>query len=285
MKLYRAVPNSFYMKDILKGTKNDRHIFEDVYYRMGYIPIRQHINHNYNTIYRKLNDQEKCGKYFFLFLEDAIWNGLSLLQSFHNIHGSITFIILEYEVPDDLVLKHIGNGSYTSDAFPNLIMECFITKDDIYGNKSSSINISNEEKENGLIKAFENGLKSIEGNKYELYSQYLFDQQFFNIDDLSEVINNPNMAVKKLINSPLYNDYMNKNNEIIKTPFITGKLTYVYYSDDYDQLVEKLEPLNKRFNDFDDQYQFKNELLHYSSIDSDDAKEKVKKLLKERHYM
>lgn len=93
------------------------------------------------------------------------------------------------------------------------------------------------------------------------------------------------MAVKKLINSPLYNDYMNKNNEIIKTPFITGKLTYVYYSDDYDQLVEKLEPLNKRFNDFDDQYQFKNELLHYSSIDSDDAKEKVKKLLKERHYM
>lgn len=283
MKVYRTVPDSFYMKNISNG--NDKRIFEDIYYRMGYISFNQYIKHSYNNIYKKLSDQEKCGKYFFLFLEDAIWNGLSLLSSYHDIHDNTTFMVLEYEVPDDLVLKHIGYGDYTRDILPNKVMECFITKDDIDNNNSSSTNISTEEKENGLIRAFENSLKNMGDNVWNLYSQYVFYQEFFNVDDLSEIINNPNMLVEKLIDLPFYDAYMNKSSQIIKTPFITGKLIYVNYSDDYNQLVEKLEPRNKRFDNFNDQKQFKNRLLYYSSEDTEEAKEEIKTLLKERKYM
>lgn len=285
MKVYRTIPDSFYIQSI-NAIKNDKRIFEDVYYRMGYISFGQHANHSYNTIYKKLSDKERCGKYFFLFIDDAVRNGLSLLNSFHSIYHNNTFIILEYEVPDDLVLKHIGNGDYTSDAFKNYVMECFITKDDLDNGKSASIRISNEKKEKGLTSAFENSLKTIVDYADAAYFEYKFYQEFFNVDDLSKIIHKPNLLASRLIISPFYDAYMNTSSKIIQTSFITGKSIYVNdFVDDYHQLIDKLEPREKRFKDSNDQHHFKQELLYYSRQDTVEAKEKIKTLLKERSFM
>lgn len=284
MKVYRVVPDSFFMLDILKKFENDYRTFEDIYYKMGYISFGQNTKHSYNNIYKKLSNQERCGKYFFLFIEDAVWNGLSLLNSFHGIEKNHTFIILEYEIPDDLVLKHIGYGDYARDCFQNYVMECFVTKNDMINNKMSSINISTKEKENGLVYALENSLNAIDGYADAAYFENEFYKKFFNVDNLSEIIHEPNLLIKRLINIPFYKTYM--NSQIFQTSFITGNLIYVNdFVDNYHQLIEKIEPRDKRFENVNDQVYFKKELMYYSSQDTEDAKESIKTLLKERYYM
>lgn len=284
MKVYRVVPDSFFMLNILKKFENDPRTFEDIYYKMGYISFGQNTKHSYNNIYRNLSDQERCGKYFFLFIEDAVWNGLVLLNSFHSIEQNYTFIILEYEIPDDLVLKHIGYGDYTRDIFKNYVMECFVTKNDITHNGLSYINISDEAKEKGLVCAFENSLSTIDEYAEAAYFENEFYKSFFNVDNLNEIIHEPNVLIKGLINSPFYEAYM--NSQIIQTSFITGKLIYVNdFVDDYHQLIEKLESRDKRFDNVNDQNHFKQELMYYSEQDTEEAKERIKTLLKERYYM
>lgn len=283
MKVYRAVPDSFFMLNILKKFENDQRTFEDVYYKMGYISFGQNTKHSYNNIYRNLSDQERCGKYFFLFIEDAVLNGLSILNSFHGIEQNYTFIILEYEIPDDLVLKHIGYGDYTRDCFQNYVMECFVTKNDMINNKMS-INISAEEKERGLVSAFENSLNAIDEYADAAYFENEFYKKFFNVNNLSKIIHEPNLLIKRLINSPFYETYI--NSQIIQSSFITGNSIYVNdFVDDYHQLIEKLEPIDNRFDNVNDQDYFKKELMYYSSQDTEEAKESIKTLLKERYYM
>ena len=282
MKVYRAIPDVFYTDNYLKEDRKST--FEDIYYGMGYIPFNE-LHHSYNNIYKNLSSEEKkAGKYFFLFAEDAIWNGLFLLKSFHNAHLS-TFKVVEYDVPDELVLKHIGSGDYKKDAFENRCMECFLTKDDIEGEHILTTELSEEEKHLGIFNAFQNSLKSIVDYDHQVYFETEFYKDYFNCCDLSSLVNNADKLEKGLVNSPLYTKFMNSEISIVKTPIITGKIFRVNEFDDWSDLAKPFRSIGERFENYNDQERFKRQLIYFSGSDDQESKEKVKTLLKEKQYM
>lgn len=286
MKVYRAIPDTFYTENYLGNYLGEKKksIFEDIYYSMGYTAFNE-LNHNYNTIHKNLSDDEKtAGKYFFLFAEDAIWNGMFLLKAFHeaNLH---TFMIVEYDVLDELVLKHIGSGDYKKDVFENRCMECFLTKDDIEGSHIFTSEVSEEEKHSGIFNAFQNSLNSIISYDDATPFEEEFYRDYFNVDNLASLISDPEKLEKGLVNSPLYTEFMNLEIPIVKTPLITGKVFRVNEFDEWDELAEPFELIGERFKDYSEQRRFKRQLIGLSSSDNPENKEKIKTLLKEKQYM
>ena len=74
MKIYRVVPNSFLVGRRL-GAQN-KVASEAVYYKMGYTPFSGNLgNHDFNT----LDCDNLQGKYFYLYAEDAIFEGNKLI--------------------------------------------------------------------------------------------------------------------------------------------------------------------------------------------------------------
>ena len=120
MKIYRVVPDSFATGERLNA--NDKVGSEDIYYKMGYTPFSEKIGrHNFNT----LNCENKQGKYFYLFAEDAIQEGSNLINVYHRL-GVDTFSVIEYDMPEDIIMKNIGYGDYTHDIMPLYLIESFI---------------------------------------------------------------------------------------------------------------------------------------------------------------
>ena len=153
MKIYRVVPNSFASGERLK---NEKVFSEGIYYSMGYTSIPRKTPHKFNNI----KCEDKIGKYFFLFLEDAVAVGNSLIKNFHRLNSS-TCTILEYDVPEELIFKHIGYDEYKSDIFPIYLAKTFIEKDDLGNNPLRSYDIADIEKEKYFLQAFERFLKLV----------------------------------------------------------------------------------------------------------------------------
>ncbi len=63
-------------------------------------------------------------------------------------------MILEYDIPIDMIMKHIGYGDYTYDIMPLYLIETFIEKDDFDGTVISSDDIDEHEKQKHLIEDF-----------------------------------------------------------------------------------------------------------------------------------
>lgn len=283
MKVYRVMPDSFYVENYLNESKKTS--FEDIYYKMGYVLFSDQTIHSYNSIYRKLSeDEKKHGKYFFLFIEDAISNGLFLLKAMHALNVN-TFLITEYDVEDDLVLKHVGYGDYSRGIFKHDCMECFITKEDMDGLNISSKIILPEERESEIFAAFDNSIKTIADYGDAAPWAFEFYKNYFGVDDLSTILEDKNELRQKLVNSALYDSFMNTEHNLIKSPFITGKTWRINEFDNLKAIIQCEEPYGNRFTDSDEQYYFKKQLQNYSNLDGDEAKEKVKSLLKDKNYM
>lgn len=283
MKVYRVMPDSFYLKNYLSGNNT---AFEDIFYKMGYISFREENKHSYNTIYKKLSsDEKKFGKYFFLFVDDALWHGLFLLKSFHCMRID-TFMIVEYEIPDELVLKHIGYGDYSKSAFKELVLECFVTKSDLEGLKISSLNLKKEEKEQALLNSFKSSLDTVIKYDEAAWDQLEFYKELFNAEELNQIVSDNDLLSKELLNSSLCDSFVNSDYEIIKTPFITSRIIYINrFVDKFNVVAEKLEPIGTRFENYEEKEFFKKQLLFYSDKDTAEAKEKMEVLLKSKGYM
>lgn len=102
MKIYRAVPDSF-----VTGKKMNQHFLtgvEDIYYMSGYTSfLGKRGFHDFNNL---VIDQNKDGKYFYLFAEDAIEEASKLIRGFHRLSMD-TCSLLEYDVPEDMILKKL----------------------------------------------------------------------------------------------------------------------------------------------------------------------------------
>ena len=118
LKVYRVIPSAFFTYD--------RICSEDIYYEMGYASFlckktMLHIDNN-------LQCAGKQRKYFFLFFEDAALMGSRFLFNNHSKVYTDIFSIVEYDVLDDVLLEHIGCGSYSLNEHLVLRTEAFIEK-------------------------------------------------------------------------------------------------------------------------------------------------------------
>ena len=111
MKLYRVLPDTYSIKDNNIVTKNfpGNHTYlEGIYNKGGLTSLELDINKGMgsNSIGEKLKEPSK---YFFIFPEDAINCAYILLPSCNFAR------IVEYEIPDEIVLQNIGLGQYRED--------------------------------------------------------------------------------------------------------------------------------------------------------------------------
>lgn len=282
MKIYRVIPDSFTRGDRLNET--DYIGIEDIYYNGGFISFRDKNNiHKANSIYSiLLNDNIDKGKYFYLFSEDAVMRGFNLLNGFHNIETT-NFIIEEYDIPIDLILKYIGYGVYNEGIIDIYTLETFISKDDIIGVKKNSEQLSIDYKTSLLLKSLKQTLKTIISFKnwadydYDLYSN------FFNVDDLELIIDDDEKIKELIKNSPYYKTFIQKDIDLIETLFITGKSISVNAAATggfrgWKRTEEYFKSLGLDVDYSEERKEFKNELLYYLEENNID-KEKVKSLL------
>ncbi len=275
MKIYRVVPNGFATRERLN---NARTCPEEIYYQMGYASVPRKTPHKFNN----LDCGGKIGKYFFLFVEDAVAIGNSFLSNFHHLSSS-TCTILEYDVPEDLIFKHIGCGDYKDDIFPLDLAETFIEKEDLGDNPINSYDIADIEKEKHFLQAFERFLKLMIN-----YGRYLDDDIYFYlnhfwIDDLSDVLNNFDEYKSSLLKTPLFNAFLNDFRKLIPCCFITGKVLLA----NQDLLTRTNgEYLGTTLDYSKEQREFKKEIINnlYKNPESKDI-ENVRRLLKERKYL
>ncbi len=275
MKIYRVVPNGFATRGRLN---NERACAEEIYYQMGYASTPRKNFHKFNN----LDCEGKIGKYFFLFVEDAVAIGNSFLGNFHHLSNS-TCTILEYDVPEDLIFKHIGCGDYKNDIFPLDLAETFIEKEDLGDNPINSYDIADIEKEKHFLQAFERFLKLMIN-----YDRYLDDDIYFYLNhfwigDLSDVLNNMDEYKSSLLKTPLFNAFLNDFRKLIPCHFITGK---VLLANNYLLTHTNGEYLGINLDYSKEQREFKKEIINnlYNNPESKDI-ENVRRLLKERKYL
>lgn len=277
MKIYRVMPDSFSVNGYLNEA--ERFAAEYIYYKMGYFYLSKNVNHRYNSIGEDLTDEDrKSGRYFFLFLDDTICNGYFLLNSFHNLNIN-SFLIAEYEVPSDLVLKHIGYGNYANSSFANNCLECYITENDIKGIKLSSDEIFTSEKEEGLFRAFQDSLSLIASEGRERRRDFEFYRDLFGTEDLNLVLEDKDKLRQVLNDSPFFETFMNSNYSLVKTPFLTGRIISVNKYDDWYSLARKYD---RSFEDDNDKEIFKRKIMTYCKYNDKEGKEKIKTLFSER---
>lgn len=283
MKIYRVIPDSFATGKRMNA--NNRVSAEGIYYKMGYIPFSDKpACHDYNN----LRCENKQGKYFYLFAEDAIQEGNSLINTYHRLSAD-TFLVVEYDVPEDIIIKNIGYGDYTDDIIPLFLAETFIEKNDL----GSSTITSNQVKENeiltNLVLVFEDSLKRMQEYGFSSYKDNEFYKDYFNVNSLSS-INDEEIIKNALLNSEFYRTLLSQQRELVLSTYITGKMLPVnmgfisYELGDWDEYSKYYQNLGIRC-DFSKEHQdFKKELLN-NIEKTDPDKEKIKKLLNEKKYI
>lgn len=288
MKIYRTIPDSFSSFANRNYSKaNVRIALENIYYRMGYAYFIEKIGcHDFNN----LNCEEKIGKYFYLFPEDAILEGSKLLQNYHRLRGS-TYLIIEYDVPEEVILKNIGYGDYTSDIMPMYIMETFIEKNDFGNIILSSNQIESDKKNKCLIDAlnfFLENLQGIIGSSTDDDVEYYLD--YFKSDNLKVLLSNKSELLSQLLESELYSSFIQQECELVSTPFITTRIApinreFIFKElGDYNKIFEYYQTFGIHCDFSQEQKNLKKELLY--CVDKDTAdKEYIKKLLKEKKYI
>lgn len=248
---------------------------------MGYIPFSNKPgNHDFNI----LNCQDLQGKYFYLFAEDAIFEGNKLIRGYHNLPND-TCLLLEYDVPEDIIVKHIGYGDYTYDIRPLYLMESFLEKGDIGSSLISSDEVSKTEKTDCIAELFQESLGILGEYGGYSYRDIEYYRDLFWKSDLTGLTEEEIREV--LLNSRLYYGFLNQKCELIASSFITGAsapvnmelISYELGSDgrisDYYQSKGVTCDLSKEHREF------KKELLDTISSAGED-KEQIKRLLKNR---
>lgn len=284
MKIYRVIPDTF-----LTGSRlSSRELtgIEDIYYRMGYTSfLGRYGFHEFNNISEKITEE---GKYFYLFLEDAILEGHQLIGGYHHLRMD-TFSLVEYDVPEDLILNKLGYGDYTFDITPKFLLETFIQKSDL-GESISNTNLSNEEKEVGLLKSFQESLRSLQEVRFSSLSDMFYYKELFCNDKLEDVVDNQERLKDLLVSSSLYRLFLQEKGDIVKSPYITGKIIPVnlrYLERTYgnwNKVSEYFQDEGFQCDFSEEQEEFKKELLsqvRQKEVDS----EKVKTLLKSKSYI
>lgn len=279
MKVYRVIPDVFVTNRKL-DQKSIRGI-EGIFYQAGYSSFVGEMGyHDYNNLAKDIKSE---GKYFFLFAEDAIKEASFLIGGYHRL-AMDTCLVVEYDIPEEIVLKMVGYGDYTDSINPFYLIESYVEKCD-FGNSIITTNeISIEKKNSFLINALNESLKRI------LECQSLFDMfayiDYFNGKKLESVIDNDDEIFKILINHSFYSAFINERRQLIQSPYITRKVVPVNMR----FLNEKFQDENQieyyyhnmgidcDFSEY--QNQSKKEILYYLQQDNPD-KGKVKKLLQQ----
>lgn len=277
MKVYRIVPNAFFSGERLEAS---RHIaLESLYYKMGYIPFSNKPgNHDFNT----LNCQDLQGKYFYLFAEDAIFQGNKLIRGYHNLSND-TCSLLEYDVPEDLIIKHIGYGDYTDGIAPLYLIETFLEKGDISSTSISSDEISKDDKTNCIVESFRDSLGVLGECGGYSYKDLEYYQDLFWRSDLGSIAEDE--LRDALLNSALYYEFLKQKRELLSSPFITGNIApvnmeFISYELASDRrIMDYYQSNGLTCNITKEHREFKKELLDAIRSDGGD-KEQVKKLLK-----
>ncbi len=276
MKVYRTVPDSFVSNRKLEQ-KSLRGL-EGIYYQAGYSSFVGKIGyHDYNNLSKDIKNE---GKYFFLFAEDAIMEANYLISVYHKLNMD-TCLVVEYDIPEELILKIIGYGDYSVDIQSLYLIESYVEKGD-FGNLIITTNeISIEEKTEILINSLNESLKRI------LECQSYFDMldyiEYFG-KKLESVIDNKQEIEKVLINSCFYNSFISEERQLIQSPYITGKVVPVNTNfwnskfQNYDQIADYYQNIGIDCNFSEKQKQCKREILYYLQQDNQD-KVKVKELL------
>lgn len=234
--------------------------------------------HDYNSLAK---DIKKEGKYFFLFAEDAIEGANSLIGGYHRLNMD-TCLVIEYDIPEEIILKMIGFGDYTDDKHSLYLIESYIEKDDFGNLIITTDEISVEEKTDFLIRALNESLKRI------LECQSLFDMidylKYFNYKKLESIIDNTEEIANVLINNSFYNSFMDERRQLIQSSYITGKVVPVnrrFWHEklkNYKQIEDYFQNKGIDCNFSEEQNKRKKEILYYLQQDNQE-KEKVKKLL------
>ena len=289
MKLYRVVPNIFSYEERLKcGIAPN---VEAIYYKLGYASfIGSTVMNKGNNVFNQ-GEKIKMGKFFFLFPEDAIMNGYTLLIGAQRLRFLESFYVLEYDFPEELIVKHFGYGDYSTN-IPLYLMETYIEKEDFIMdvNEIKKLKeISNDEKNQILVKMLTETLGNLKINLRD----YCWYDDFFAANygrELHEFINDPKnieLAIKDNI------ILLPPKGEIIKTKYLTGKSLLI----DLEPIIEKyrnwenaseyFNSLGVRYDVSKEQESFKQELIYASGYNSSGNKdqEKVLSLLKSRNYL
>ncbi|MBO4246056.1 MAG: hypothetical protein J5892_04930 [Bacilli bacterium] len=138
MKFYRIKPISLFSS--LGENQNPKLYAEEIYFNAGYIvksnePANKWVNLN-NIASKVKND----GKYFYFFPEDAIKMGC------YTHHFDFIFKLMEYDFPEDIAFKLIGNGYYIENDGKKLIPETLIEYQDMGDKVINSSTFTNKEK-------------------------------------------------------------------------------------------------------------------------------------------
>ncbi len=279
MKVYRAVPDSF-----VSNRKLDQKSLcsvEEIYYQAGYSSFVGILGrHDCNTLVKDIKNE---GKYFFLFAEDAIREASYLIGGYRRVNMG-TCLVLEYDIPEELILKKIGYGDYTTDIQSLYLIESYIEKDDFGKEAITTDEISMKEKTKILIKSLNESLKRI------LECQSCLDMleylKYFGGKKLETIIDNEQEIAKVLINSSFYNSFMNKKRELIQSSYITGKVVPVntsFWNEKFqneNQIGTYYQNMGIDCNFSKEQEQCKREILYYLKMVNYN-KEKVKQLLRQ----
>lgn len=209
MKVYRVIPNSF-----VNGTKqknfgiycNDFLGAEDIYYELGYISLANKVGVTNNEW---TNDESKHGKYFFLFLEDAILEASNFMQHQHGLIGN-TYNIVVYDVSLDIILDNIRRGLYSVYRTQSFIPMKYFS-DPIHSDK-----LTQEEKLTTCINLFKKSIKSEVQTGFgertlRFYALNLGMSRFETEKYLLSLTEDEDQLREIIINSPLFNQ-LNLNN-------------------------------------------------------------------------
>lgn len=283
MKIYRVVPDSFATGKRLNANENVNS--EGIYYKIGYISFSNKIaRHDYNN----LQCEGKQGKYFYLFAEDAIREGNSLINVYHRLRAN-TVSVIEYDVPEDIIMKNIGYGDYTRDIMPRFLAETFIEKCDFGSHIITSDQVEKEKILRYLILVFKDSLKRMHEYGFAAYEDSEFYKDYFDVNSLSSIDDDEKIK-HALENSAFYHAFLNQQRELILSTYITGKTLPVnmkfisYELSNFDKYGEYYQTLGVRCDFSKEHREFKKELL-YNIGKTNPDKEKIKRLLKEKKYI
>lgn len=264
MKIYRVVPDSFVTNRKLESKQLTG--LEDIYYKMGYTSfLGKRGYHDFNTLANYITEE---GKYFYLFAEDAIQQAHSLIGGYHRLRMD-TCLVVEYDFPEDIIIKHIGYGDYTEDIFPLYLIESYIGKSDLGNENITTTEIINERKIEILTQSLNDSLKRMQEYQLSAFDDKLFYISYFGIDNLDSIIDDEERIKDAIISSPFYGSFMSENGELIKSPYVTGKIIPVNMGflshelhGDFDQVASYYQDMGLNCIFSREQNEFKDELLY-----------------------
>lgn len=280
MKVYRVVANSF--TNPLSLDRHENYGLEEIYYTLGYTSfVGKRGYHTCNNLYQNIKEE---GKYFYLFVDDAIERGKDIINALHKINA-YNFVILEYDIPEELILKHIGAGNYSIGIMQTWASETYIQKSDLNGPVLKTSQISKEKKSEALVETLNNTLKAL--ISFDDWGMLDIEnyKEMFGVSSLDSVVDNKEFLLEFMQERNFYQWALYESGELVQCPYITGKVVpvshqFIGYHREHEAAKEYLGQYGIDVDYSDEHQQFKKELVWYSLNKRDD--EKIKQLLKEK---